>query len=441
MALATSLLREDLFIDGEWVAGGDGGRLPVTDPASGEEIASVANATPEDVRRAIAAATRAFAGWSALLSRERSAILRRWFELIVANADELAEILTAEQGKPLAEARGEVLYGAAFVEWFAEEAKRAYGDVVPSNQAGRRIVVTKQPIGVCAAITPWNFPSAMILRKAGPALAAGCTMVVKPASETPLSTLALAELAARAGLPPGVLNVVHGPAEQVGAELTASPDVRGSDVHRVDRGRQAPDGSVRRHGQAAWLLELGGNAPLIVFDDADLDAAVAGAMASKFRNAGQTCVCANRILVQSGVHDAFLERLTAATAALVVGRGDDPGVEQGPLINERGGREGRASHRGRARTRRAPRAGRLAPRARAAPSSSRRSSRASSRRHAGGSRGDVRAGRGGLAIRDGGGSCRARKRRRRRVSPPTSSRGIPGARGVSARRSSSASSR
>ena len=324
---------EDLFIDGEWVAGSGGERVAVTDPATGERIASVASAGPEDVRRAIAAAKRAFAGWSRMLARERASVLKRWHELIVANADQLAAIVTSEQGKPLAEARGEVLYGAGFIEWFAEEAKRAYGDVVPSNQQGRRIVVLKQPIGVCAAITPWNFPAAMILRKCGPALAAGCTMVLKPASETPLSTLALAELAAQAGMPAGVLNVVHGPAAEVGAQLTASPDVRAltftgsTEVGKLLMEQCA--GTVKR-----VLLELGGNAPLIVFDDADLDAAVAGAMASKFRNSGQTCVCANRILVQSGIHDEFVARLSAAAAALKVGSGFDAGSEQGPLITE-----------------------------------------------------------------------------------------------------------
>ena len=326
-------IREDLFIDGEWVAGSRGDRVAVTNPATGEQIASIASASRDDVRRAIAAAKGALAAWSRLLARERASVLRRWYELIVANADELARILTMEQGKPLAEARGEVLYGAGFVEWFAEEGKRAYGDVVPSNQQGRRIVVVKQPIGVCAAITPWNFPSAMILRKAGPALAAGCTMVLKPASETPLSALALAELAAEAGLPAGALNVVHGPPAEIGAELTASPDVRAltftgsTEVGKLLMEQCA--GTVKR-----VLLELGGNAPLIVFDDADLDLAVGGATASKFRNSGQTCVCANRILVQSGIHDAFVGRLSETAEQLVVGNGFDPGVEQGPLISE-----------------------------------------------------------------------------------------------------------
>jgi succinate-semialdehyde dehydrogenase/glutarate-semialdehyde dehydrogenase len=327
-----TLVRERLYVDGQWL---DGERAPVAvhDPATGELIASVASASDTQAGLAVAAAQRAFREWSRLLARERAAILRRWYDLIVEHADELALIVTAEQGKPLTEARGEVLYGAGFVEWFAEEAKRAYGDVIPTNAQGRRMVVIKQPIGVCAAITPWNFPSAMILRKAGPALAAGCTMVLKPASETPLSALALAELAHRAGVPAGVFNVVHGPAEEVGAVLTSHPDVRAltftgsTAVGRLLASQCAT--TVKR-----VLLELGGNAPLIVFDDADIDLAVAGAMASKFRNAGQTCVCANRILVQAGIHDAFVERLKAATAALAVGDGREPDVAQGPLITE-----------------------------------------------------------------------------------------------------------
>jgi len=326
-------LPRDLFINGEWRPASDGARVAVHDPATGAEIATVASASVSDVRTAIDAAEQAFPAWSGLLAKERAAILRRWFDLIVENADALAEILTAEQGKPLAEARGEVVYGASFVEWFAEEAKRAYGEVVPTNQQGRRLVVAKQPIGVCAAITPWNFPSAMILRKAGPALAAGCTMVLKPASETPLSALVLAELAQHSGLPPGVLNVVHGEPEVVGAELTSNPAVRlltftGSTVVGKLLAEQCA-GTVKR-----VLLELGGNAPLIVFDDADLDLALAGTVASKFRNAGQTCVSANRILVQAGVHDEFLARLSKVAGRMKVGNGFEDGVEQGPLITE-----------------------------------------------------------------------------------------------------------
>jgi succinate-semialdehyde dehydrogenase/glutarate-semialdehyde dehydrogenase len=329
---ADSLLRENLYIDGEWIAG-DAVPVEVHNPADGTLIATAASASGEQAEAAVEAASRAFKSWSRMLARERSTILRRWFELIVERADDLAMILTAEQGKPFAEARGEVIYGAGFIEWFAEEGKRAYGDVVPTNQQGRRIVVTKQPIGVCAAITPWNFPSAMILRKAAPALAAGCTMVLKPASETPLSALALAELAEQAGIPAGVFNVVHGPAIEVGAVLTSHPDVRaltftGSTAVGKLLAAQCAT-TVKR-----TLLELGGNAPLIVFDDADLDLAVAGAMASKFRNTGQTCVCANRLLVQAGVHDEFVARLKQATAAMAVGEGHEPNVEQGPLITQ-----------------------------------------------------------------------------------------------------------
>ena len=329
---AGALVRDNLYIDGQWTDG-DGQPIAVCNPSSGELLASVASASASQAELAVAAAERAFREWSRLLAKERAAILRRWYELIVQHVDELARIVTAEEGKPLAEARGEVLYGAGFVEWFAEEAKRAYGDVVPTNAQNRRIVVIKQPIGVCAAITPWNFPSAMILRKAGPALAAGCTMVLKPASETPLSGLALAELADRAGVPAGVFNVVHGEPVEIGAVLTSHPDVRaltftGSTAVGKLLAKQCA-GTVKR-----VLLELGGNAPLIVFDDADIELAIAGAMNSKFRNTGQTCVCANRILVQSGIHDAFVQRLTEATAALAVGDGLEPDVAQGPLITE-----------------------------------------------------------------------------------------------------------
>ncbi len=329
---AGSLVRDRLYVGGGWTAG-DAEPVEVRDPSSGALLATVASASAAQVRDAITIAARAQRDWSQVLARERSAVLRRWYDLIVDHADALARIVTAEQGKPLAEARGEVLYGASFVEWFAEEAKRAYGDVVPTNAHGRRTVVIKQPIGVCAAITPWNFPSAMILRKAGPALAAGCTMILKPASETPLSALALAELADQAGIPPGVFNVVHGHPEEVGAVLTSHPDVRaltftGSTAVGKLLAAQCA-GTVKR-----VLLELGGNAPLIVFDDADLDLAIAGAIASKFRNTGQTCVCANRLLVQAGIHDAFVERLKVAVAALPVGDGLEAGVAQGPLITE-----------------------------------------------------------------------------------------------------------
>jgi succinate-semialdehyde dehydrogenase/glutarate-semialdehyde dehydrogenase len=328
-----TLLREDLFIAGAWSAGGTGRRMDVTDPATGLVIARIAEADEADVRRAIAAADAAAPRWAAVTAPERSRILRRWYDLIVAHADDLATILTAEQGKPWAEARGEILYGAGFVEWYAEECKRTYGDVIPTNNAGRRLLTVRQPVGVSAAITPWNFPSAMILRKAGPALAAGCPMIVKPADETPLSATALAELAARAGIPAGVLSIVVGEPEMIGELLTSDPVVRAlSFTGSTAVGKLLMSQSARTVKKVA--LELGGNAPLIVFDDADLDAAVAGAMASKFRNAGQTCVCANRVLVQAGIHDSFVERFQAAIEALVVGNGFDDGSEQGPLISE-----------------------------------------------------------------------------------------------------------
>lgn len=327
------LARTQLFIDGGWRNAQDGATFSVRNPSTGALVASVASATRADAKAAVAAAEAALPRWRATTAKARAAILRRWYELVVANADALAEILTAEQGKPLAEARGEILYGAAFIEWYAEEGKRVYGETIPTNDPDRRLLVLKQPIGVCAAITPWNFPMAMIPRKAGPALAAGCTMVLKPASATPLSALALAALAEEAGLPPGVFNVVPGSARAVGAELAESPIVRkltftgSTEVGKALMAQCA--GTVKK-----LSLELGGNAPLIVFDDADLDAAVAGAVASKFRNAGQTCVCANRILVQAGIHDAFVERFAAAVSALRVGDGFEAGVEIGPLIDE-----------------------------------------------------------------------------------------------------------
>ncbi|HET8811673.1 MAG TPA: NAD-dependent succinate-semialdehyde dehydrogenase [Gaiella sp.] len=327
------LFRDDLFVDGAWVASSDAARLEVVDPADGLPLGSVASATRDDVRRAIDAAASALPAWSALSAKERSAILRRWFDLMVESADDLAVILTAEQGKPLAEAKGEILYGAAFVDWYAEEAKRIYGETIPANTTSRRMLVLKQPIGVCAAITPWNFPMAMITRKAGPALAAGCTMVLKPASATPFSALALAELARRAGVPPGVFAVVPGASSVVGDELARNATVRkltftgSTEVGRELMAKCA--GTIKKVS-----LELGGNAPLLVFDDADLDAAVDGAIASKFRNTGQTCVCANRLLVQDGIHDAFVERLSEAVRALNVGNGFEDGVEQGPLIDD-----------------------------------------------------------------------------------------------------------
>jgi succinate-semialdehyde dehydrogenase/glutarate-semialdehyde dehydrogenase len=327
------LLREDLFIDGVWAPGAGGERTEVTDPATGAVIARMASATADDVLNAISAADAAAPAWGRMTATARARVMRRWYDLIVENADDLATILTAEQGKPFAEARGEILYGAGFVEWYAEECKRTYGDVIPSNVDGRRLLTLRQPVGVTAAITPWNFPSAMILRKAGPALAAGCPMIIKPAEETPLSATALAELGARAGIPNGVLSVVPGPPVMIGEILTSHASVRAlSFTGSTEVGKLLMAQSARTVKKVA--LELGGNAPLIVFDDADLDAAVTGAMASKFRNAGQTCVCANRILVQSGIHDAFVERLQVAVEALKVGNGFDDGSEQGPLISE-----------------------------------------------------------------------------------------------------------
>ncbi len=327
------LLREQCYIDGSWVDAEDGGRLEVTDPATGRVIGSVPRMGVAETRRAIDAAARALPAWRAMTAKERSAILRRWYELILEHAEDLAYLMTREQGKPLAESRGEIVYGASFVEWFAEEAKRVYGDTIPQTVRSRRILVLKQPVGVCAAITPWNFPNAMITRKCAPGLAVGCTFVVKPASYTPFSALALAELAERAGMPAGVLNVVTGPAGVIGDELCASKMVRklsftgSTEVGKLLL-RKCAD-TVKRVS-----MELGGHAPFIVFDDADIDAAVAGAVACKFRNAGQTCVCTNRIYVQSGVFDAFAERLAEAVSRLRVGPGTAADTEIGPLIEE-----------------------------------------------------------------------------------------------------------
>lgn len=330
----SALLRSQAWIDGQWVEADSGARFAVTDPATGAEVTTVPDMRAAETRRAIEAAERALPAWRARTAKERGAILRRWFDLMVAHADDLALLMTTEQGKPLAEARGEVLYGASFLEWFAEEGKRAYGDVIPTVSNDRRLLVIKQPIGVCGIITPWNFPIAMITRKVGPALAAGCTVVAKPAEATPLSALALAELAQRAGVPPGVFNLVtadmpHAP--EIGLELCTHPSVRkvsftgSTEVGRILL-RQSAD-TVKK-----LSLELGGNAPFIVFDDADLEAAVEGAIASKYRNAGQTCVCANRFYVQAGVYDAFAARLAERAAALKVGPGTEPGVAIGPLI-------------------------------------------------------------------------------------------------------------
>jgi succinate-semialdehyde dehydrogenase/glutarate-semialdehyde dehydrogenase len=326
------LLRTEAFVGGRWVAGER--RLAVTNPATGALIAEVADTTAADTRTAIDAAAAAMPAWAATPAKARAAILRRWFDLIMANQEDLARLMTAEQGKPLAESRGEIAYAASFIEWFAEEAKRVYGDVIPAPHGGQRILVLKQPVGVVAAITPWNFPAAMITRKVGPALAAGCGIVVKPAAQTPLSALALAVLAEEAGLPTGLLSIVPtSDARGVGEEMTGNPLVRklsftGSTEIGKLLYRQSAD-TVKKLG-----LELGGNAPFIVFDDADVDEAVKGAIASKYRNAGQTCVCANRLYVQAGIHDAFVARLADAVRALKVGDGAVPGIEVGPLIEE-----------------------------------------------------------------------------------------------------------
>jgi len=327
-----SLLRQQCYVDGAWIGADAGGSLPVVDPASGALVGTAPLFGAAETKRAIDVAHRAFPAWRAKTAKERGAILRKWNDLMLANADDLARILTAEQGKPLAEAKGEITIGAAYVEWFAEEAKRVYGDVIPTMANDRRLVVVKEPVGVCAAITPWNFPSSMITRKVSPALAAGCTVVIKPAEATPFSAFALAELADRAGFPPGVLNVITGDAPAIGAEMCANPLVRklsftgSTKVGRLLMQQVAP--TIKKIS-----LELGGNAPFIVFDDADLDAAAEGAIVSKYRNAGQTCVCANRFFVQEKVYEAFTQKLAAKVAALKVGRGTDEGVTQGPLIN------------------------------------------------------------------------------------------------------------
>ena len=324
-----SLLKQQCFVDGRWIGMPV---TPVTDPATGDELARVPEFGTDETRDAIAAAQTAFAGWAKTTAKERSAILRRWFDLIIEAKDDLAVIMTSEQGKPLAEAAGEVVYAASFIEFFAEEAKRIYGETIPSHRADARIVCIRQPIGVVAAITPWNFPAAMITRKAAPALAAGCTFVVKPAGETPLTALALAELAERAGIPAGVFNVLTGKASAIGGEMTSNPTVQAitftgsTEIGRLLMSQAAS--TIKKVG-----LELGGNAPFIVFDDADIDAAVEGAMVSKYRNMGQTCVCANRLYVQDGVYDAFAAKLAEKVAEMKVGRGIEDGVVQGPLIN------------------------------------------------------------------------------------------------------------
>jgi succinate-semialdehyde dehydrogenase/glutarate-semialdehyde dehydrogenase len=328
------LFRQACYVDGAWIESTAHATIDVDNPATGDIVGTVPRLGQAETRAAIDAAARARPSWGGRTAKERAAVMRRWFELMLANQEDLARLMTTEQGKPLAESRGEVAYAAAFLEWFGEEAKRVYGDTIPGHQPDKRILVIKQPIGVVACITPWNFPLAMITRKAGPAIAAGCTVVLKPASQTPFSALALAELAGRAGVPRGVLNVITGSATEVGAELTGNPTVRklsftgSTEVGKILMSQCA--GTVKKVS-----LELGGNAPFIVFDDADLDAAVEGAIASKYRNTGQTCVCANRLLVQDSVYDAFASKLAAAVGRLVPAPGLEAGATQGPLIDDR----------------------------------------------------------------------------------------------------------
>jgi succinate-semialdehyde dehydrogenase / glutarate-semialdehyde dehydrogenase len=327
------LFRHQAYIGGHWCDADNGATLDVNNPATGEILGTIPLMGTAETRRAIEVAKTAWVDWRRKPAKDRSVLLRKWHDLMLANIEDLGKLMTAEQGKPLAEAKGEVAYAASFIEWFAEEAKRVYGDTIPSPWNDRRLVVIKEPIGVCAAMTPWNFPAAMITRKAGPALAAGCTMVAKPASSTPFSALALAALAERAGIPSGVFNVLTGNSKEIGGEMTSNPAVRkvtftgSTEVGRLLMKQSA--NTVKK-----LSLELGGNAPFIVFDDADLDAAVEGAIVSKYRNAGQTCVCANRLYVQAGVYDAFAEKLVAAVKKLKVGNGFEPGVLQGPLIDQ-----------------------------------------------------------------------------------------------------------
>jgi succinate-semialdehyde dehydrogenase/glutarate-semialdehyde dehydrogenase len=329
----SKLFREACYVDGEWIQAASGESLPVDNPATGEIIGRVPKTGAAETRRAIEAANRVFPAWSKRTAKERAGVLRKWFDLVMANQEDLARLMTIEQGKPLTESRGEVAYAASFLEWFGEEAKRVYGDTIPQHQADKRIVVIKQPIGVVACITPWNFPLAMITRKAGPAIAAGCAVVLKPATQTPFSALALAELAERAGVPKGVFNVLTGSAKEIGGELTSNPIVRklsftgSTEVGKVLMAQCA--GTIKK-----LSLELGGNAPFIVFDDADLDAAVDGAIASKYRNTGQTCVCTNRVLVQESVYDAFAKKLAVAVGKLKPAYGLEDGATQGPLIDD-----------------------------------------------------------------------------------------------------------
>ena len=328
----SSLFRQQCYIDGAWVDADTGATVDVTNPATGETIGTVPRLGADETRRAIEAADAAYPAWRAKTAKERAGVLRKWFELMLANLDDLAVLMTAEQGKPMAESRGEIAYAASFLEWFAEEGKRAYGDVIPQTVGDRRIIVTKEPVGVVASITPWNFPSAMITRKVGPALAAGCTIVAKPATATPYSATALTELAERAGVPAGVFSVVTGSAGAIGGEMTSNPIVRKiTFTGSTEVGKMLMEQSARTVKKVS--MELGGNAPFIVFDDAQMDAAIAGAMASKYRNTGQTCVCANRFLIQDNVYDEFSEKLADAANKLVVGDGLKGETQQGPLID------------------------------------------------------------------------------------------------------------
>ena len=328
-----TLFRQQCHVDGRWLDAKSGGTIDVVNPADGRVIGTVPAFSATETRAAIEAANRAFPAWRARTAKERAVILRKWYDLMMANQEDLAIIMTAEQGKPMAESRGEIGYGGSFIEWFAEEGKRAYGDVIPQPLSDRRIVVTKEPVGVVGMITPWNFPNAMITRKAGPALAAGCTVIARPATATPYSALALCELGERAGIPPGVFNVITGPSGEVGGEITANPIVRKlSFTGSTEVGKVLLEQCA--HTVKKVSMELGGNAPFIVFDDADMDSAVSGAMASKYRNTGQTCVCANRFLVQGDVYDTFAEKLADASSRLVVGPGLEGETQQGPLIDD-----------------------------------------------------------------------------------------------------------
>jgi succinate-semialdehyde dehydrogenase/glutarate-semialdehyde dehydrogenase len=329
----SSLFRQQCYVDGEWVNADSGKTIAVTNPATGQTLGTVPNMGAAETHRAIKAANAAWPAWRAKTAKERAVVLRKWFDLMMANQDDLGKLMTAEQGKPLAEAKGEIAYAASFIEWFAEEGKRIYGDTIPAHQADKRIVVLKEGIGVCTAITPWNFPAAMITRKAGPALAAGCPMVLKPATATPFSALALAVLAERAGVPKGVFSVVTGSAKEIGGEMTSNPIVRKlTFTGSTEIGKVLMEQCAKTVKKTS--MELGGNAPFIVFDDADLDAAADGALMSKYRNAGQTCVCANRILVQDSVYDAFAKKLAERVATLRIGNGMEAGVTTGPLIDE-----------------------------------------------------------------------------------------------------------